>query len=57
MITSQLSVYVQGSNGSYIHGANCLSLYDASLNSDFMVSLGSQVPYGHQSQTTMYYKH
>jgi hypothetical protein len=56
MITSQLSVYVQGANGNYIHGTNCLSLYDASLNSDFMVSLGSQVPYGHQSQTTMYYK-
>ena len=56
MITSQLSVYVQGLNGTYIHGTNCLSLYDGTLNSDFMVSLGSQVPYGNQSQTTMYYK-
>ena len=43
-------------NGTYIHGTNCLSLYDGTLNSDFMVSLGSQVPYGNQSQTTMYYK-
>ena len=56
IITSQLSVYVQASNGTYIHATNCLSLYDASLTSDFIVSLRSQVPYGNQSQTTMYYK-
>jgi len=47
---------VQAANGTYIHATNCLSLYDASLTNDAIVSLGSQAPYGNQSQTTMYYK-
>jgi hypothetical protein len=57
IINSQLSVYTSGANGTYIHASNCLSLDDGTINRDYMPSIGSQVPYGNQSQTTMYYKH
>ena len=57
IINSQLGVYVLSSNGTYIHATNCLSTSDGVVSGDCCTSVGSQVPYGVEAQTTMYYKH
>ena len=56
IINSQLGAYVLSTTGTYIHATNCLSTSDGVVSGDCCTSVGSQVPYGVQSQTTMYYK-